>query len=633
MPAHEEWVAISEGHLAPGLGPSETYDDWLQPYRSDGRRVSGGGGAKEGAAPTSVDHPRWEALKRSVRAVPLAAWDNGVAAVSLAALVFSFSAFFVKLMGHGVPVFQIVVFRSAASFAVCFAYSRFAGIRPLFGHRRNLKFLLSRGLFGAAAMTTYYFSIKLLPLADAVTLFFLNPAVTAVAAWLIMKEPLGVRGAIGVVTSIAGLLLLTHPPALFGDSSPSPSSSSSAPASSSATLHGDGSLSVSAAPSSSSSTGGWDADRLVGTAFGLLSAVLSAGAFISIRLVGKSEPSLVLAVYFHTCAAASSVLPLALGVPQHAVLPSGRQWALLLGVAATSFWGQILIGRGFQLLAAGRASAINFTQVVYSYVLGLLFLHESLTLLGAAGSGLIAVGAVLVNLKPRKQPPPPPLEAGGGAGAGTGGGAAGGKDGDGREGWREGDQDPLLEPGPVSGPGLGPKAKTPSPGSRPAGKGEARYEGVPLLGEAGPDRGGSDRAGPADQSPDVRAGPGPGSSGLESGAGAAPQGPVLWRWGEEGGRSDDASGGEADAEMEMVRLMGSGSTSRHDEGSASGASTGHEGSSRSGDGGGGRGGGQGGRSGDVLEPAAAPAVLACGEEGAVAQLELRQRGDEGGGGG
>lgn len=33
---------------------------------------------------------------------------------------------------------------------------------------------------GAAAMTSYYFSLQLLPLADAVTLFFLNPAVTAV---------------------------------------------------------------------------------------------------------------------------------------------------------------------------------------------------------------------------------------------------------------------------------------------------------------------------------------------------------------------------------------------------------------------------------------------------------------------
>ena len=42
-----------------------------------------------------------------------------------------------------------------------------------------------------AAMTTFYVSLNKLPLADGVTLFFLNPAITAVAAWLIMKEALG----------------------------------------------------------------------------------------------------------------------------------------------------------------------------------------------------------------------------------------------------------------------------------------------------------------------------------------------------------------------------------------------------------------------------------------------------------
>lgn len=64
-------------------------------------------------------------------------------------------------------------------------------------------------------MSTYYVSINCLPLADAVTLFFLNPAVTAVAAWAICREPLGLQGAAGVAISVAGLLLLSQPPFLF----------------------------------------------------------------------------------------------------------------------------------------------------------------------------------------------------------------------------------------------------------------------------------------------------------------------------------------------------------------------------------------------------------------------------------
>ena len=58
--------------------------------------------------------------------------------------------------------------------------------------------LLSRGCFGAGAMQTLYLAIVMLPLADAVTIFFLNPTLTAVAAWLILREQLSLvvrRGA------------------------------------------------------------------------------------------------------------------------------------------------------------------------------------------------------------------------------------------------------------------------------------------------------------------------------------------------------------------------------------------------------------------------------------------------------
>lgn len=54
------------------------------------------------------------------------------------------------------------------------------GIKPLMGHVSNLKWLIPRGVFGATAMTTFYAAILLLPLADGMTLFFLNPCLTGV---------------------------------------------------------------------------------------------------------------------------------------------------------------------------------------------------------------------------------------------------------------------------------------------------------------------------------------------------------------------------------------------------------------------------------------------------------------------
>lgn len=58
-----------------------------------------------------------------------------------------------------------------------------------------------------------------------------------------------------------------------------------------------------------------------------------------------------------------SALPLAVGYPQAAVWLGSWDCLLLMGVAATSFFGQLSLTRGFQLLDAGKAAGLNFSQV------------------------------------------------------------------------------------------------------------------------------------------------------------------------------------------------------------------------------------------------------------------------------
>jgi drug/metabolite transporter (DMT)-like permease len=49
-------------------------------------------------------------------------------------------------------------------------------------------------------------------------LFFANPAMTAVLAWIVHREPLGALSLVGVFASLAGVTLVTRPPFLFGHS-------------------------------------------------------------------------------------------------------------------------------------------------------------------------------------------------------------------------------------------------------------------------------------------------------------------------------------------------------------------------------------------------------------------------------
>eukprot|EP00775_Hariotina_reticulata_P003069 gene3070-3349_t len=143
----------------------------------------------------------------------------------------------------------------------------------------------------------------------------------------------------------------------------------------------------------------WGTTRIWGSSCGVLSAFFSAGAFISIRFVGKQEPAIIVALYFHMCTLAISLLPLAVGYPQAAVLPGWRDCLLLLAVAVSSFTAQLCLTRGFQLESASKASGLNFSQVVYSYIFGIIFFSEHLSLFGVLGTLLIAAGMALVTAR------------------------------------------------------------------------------------------------------------------------------------------------------------------------------------------------------------------------------------------
>lgn len=70
---------------------------------------------------------------------------------------------------------QVVIVRSLLSLAVCLVAMLASGVRPLMGARKRYGILVLRGVFGAASQSLGYFCIDRLPLADAVTLIFLNP--------------------------------------------------------------------------------------------------------------------------------------------------------------------------------------------------------------------------------------------------------------------------------------------------------------------------------------------------------------------------------------------------------------------------------------------------------------------------
>eukprot|EP01025_Chloroclados_australasicus_P032155 TRINITY_DN3252_c5_g1_i1.p1 TRINITY_DN3252_c5_g1~~TRINITY_DN3252_c5_g1_i1.p1 ORF type:complete len:432 (-),score=35.56 TRINITY_DN3252_c5_g1_i1:1442-2737(-) len=300
-----------------------------------------------------------------VLAVPRGVWNSGRWSIAVAAFLYSITLLAVKLISNKIQIFEILITRSFVSMIISLIVQWRSGTRPIYGKRENMHLLLCRAVTGASAFMSFYCSVDLLPLGDATAIFFLNAASTAIFGWLVLKQRLSLYGTIGVFCSIVGVVFVSHPPFLFGG-------------------HQESGI-----------------ERTKGVIFGLFSCVLAGVAFIMIRLIGKQENTVTVALWFHTTSL-FGVIPVIVGYPRKAVWPGPYEIFILGVISLGSFFGQIMLTRGFQQDKASRIAAINYLQVVFSYAWGALFLHNAITLFGVLGAVFIAFGVVLVNWKDEK---------------------------------------------------------------------------------------------------------------------------------------------------------------------------------------------------------------------------------------
>uniref|UniRef100_A0A061RDF1 Membrane protein n=1 Tax=Tetraselmis sp. GSL018 TaxID=582737 RepID=A0A061RDF1_9CHLO len=301
------------------------------------------------------------AFIESTSQVLLACWNRGLLSCTLSALFFSANAVIVKYLSN-VPVFQIAASRSSLSLVTTYLLMRANGIRRIWSSSRNVPWLTLRGAAGSSAMLLFYIGLQTTPLADAQSIFFLYPAATATFSFLFLRERLRALQVAGVLASLAGVVLIAHPPMLFGG------------------------------------RGSWGPERAAAISFLVGSALMAATAITVIRKLSADESSIVMALWFHMTALAVSIPALAAGWPRPIALRlSGFEWFCLFGVAVTSFLAQLLFNRGIQLMTGATAACIASLQVPLAHLWGVVIFHEPPSLFGVLGTVLVIAGLVAVN--------------------------------------------------------------------------------------------------------------------------------------------------------------------------------------------------------------------------------------------
>jgi len=270
----------------------------------------------------------------------------------ISALSFAFMGAMVKLAGD-LPVIEKVFFRNLISLIVAFTLIKKARV-SLFGSKKNQKYLLLRSCLGLSGVIFYFIAISRLSLADSSMLNKLSPFFVTIFAGFFLKEKLlKVHVPVLIIVFLASLLIIKPK------------------------------FDLAVLPALS----------------GFLSAMAAGAAYTVVRFLGSREKPATIVFYFSFISVVGLLPFLIFKFEQ----PSFSQWFYLLGTGLFAASGQISLTYAYKLAPAVDIAVYNYTNVIFSAIIGFFIFQEISDLWSIIGIMIIISASVYLYLYQRKR--------------------------------------------------------------------------------------------------------------------------------------------------------------------------------------------------------------------------------------
>lgn len=229
------------------------------------------------------------------------------------------------------------------------------GARPTANDRRRRSWLIAAGLFFAADLAVWHWSIRITTVANATLLANLAPLFVTLASWTLFGQRFRAGFLIGMAIALAGAFVLMSASLGFGRA------------------------------------------RLIGDLLGVLTAAFYAGYIISVARL-RADVSTATVMFGSAAVSAAALLPLALVSGDNLLPVSANGWLVLLALAVVSHaGGQGLIAWALAHLSAAFSSVSLLWQPVAAALFAWLLLHESPGAWQAAGGIIVLAGIYLAR--------------------------------------------------------------------------------------------------------------------------------------------------------------------------------------------------------------------------------------------
>lgn len=258
-----------------------------------------------------------------------------------------------KILGReGLPILQIVWARVAFGAAITLPFALKVGGRAGLVPDRPVYHLFRAG-FLIAATFLFFTSLKTLPIADALAIFFVQPLVVTLLSALVLREKVGPRRWTAVAIGFVGTLIIIRP-----------------------------------------GFGIWNPGNLYALGSGTSLAIY----FVMTRSISGSAPAMV--TTFQTNAMGTLIASLGVWAVWHP--PTPAEWAMFAALGAIATFGHYLIVRAYDHAEASLLAPLAYTEMVTSTLLGWRIfgdLPDGWTFLGV---GILIGCAIYISMRERK---------------------------------------------------------------------------------------------------------------------------------------------------------------------------------------------------------------------------------------
>ncbi|WP_417666631.1 DMT family transporter [Roseibium sp.] len=139
--------------------------------------------------------------------------QDGLAAIGLmssAMLIIPLMDIIAKYLSASLPPLEVTFGRFFFQLVVCVGFALIAGkARGLRSKRPAINFL--RGTLLALASLFFFTAVKFMPVATAISIFFIEPMILTILAAIFLKERFGIKRLAAIAVGLAGALLILRP--------------------------------------------------------------------------------------------------------------------------------------------------------------------------------------------------------------------------------------------------------------------------------------------------------------------------------------------------------------------------------------------------------------------------------------